>query len=379
MTRTPIVTMVSVAEKALALLRDGRFTTTYKYAVLLGLIDACMENTRRTGAPPDFVTTPQLARRVIEMYWPQSVPYDAMAGTVLTQSRSGRDTQAEIVASIQRFRTQSERLWGGSLTRARLGDPANYRKLCRRVEWKLIEMPLPRLQRIGGVHDAFLYTIAWDDSIRGREVAEYQKGHASNFDNRILFRPGAAEALVTLNGVLRPVIHREWAAFVASSNRLEESLLERFLFGVSRTRLESVRAPLQELQEDRCFYCGERLAGTHARKPHVDHFVPWSRYPNDAIENLVIAHERCNARKREHLAASHHISRWRGRLDDHASVDRLQCIAREANWESAADRTLAVARAIYFNLPADMPLWLAVDAFAHGDVPRARELLARSA
>jgi 5-methylcytosine-specific restriction endonuclease McrA len=44
-------------------------------------------------------------------------------------------------------------------------------------------------------------------------------------------------------------------------------------------------------------------------RPHVDHFIPWSRYPNDAIENLVVAHERCNGRKSDFLAASDHVAR----------------------------------------------------------------------
>ena len=26
----------------------------------------------------------------------------------------------------------------------------------------------------------------------------------------------------------------------------------------------------------------------------VDHFMPWVRYPNNAVENLVLAHNHCN-------------------------------------------------------------------------------------
>src|SRR5213592_5079376 len=39
-------------------------------------------------------------------------------------------------------------------------------------------------------------------------------------------------------------------------------------------------------------------------KPDVDHFIPWSRYPDDGLENLVVAHARCNAQKSDFLAAA---------------------------------------------------------------------------
>jgi hypothetical protein len=46
----------SEAERVLTLLDDGSFTATYKHAVLLGLIDLCMEGVSdnrhpRTGRP----------------------------------------------------------------------------------------------------------------------------------------------------------------------------------------------------------------------------------------------------------------------------------------------------------------------------------------
>ncbi len=37
--------LIRLAERLLAILDRGRFTATYKYAVLLGLIDLCVEKT----------------------------------------------------------------------------------------------------------------------------------------------------------------------------------------------------------------------------------------------------------------------------------------------------------------------------------------------
>src|SRR5438093_6342959 len=105
-------------------------------------------------------------------------------------------------------------------------------------------------------------------------------------DNRIHLRPGVGEALVRLNHLLRPLIHHQWAVKVATLNRLDEYQLERFLFGAERVPLERVRGPIIELQEGRCFYCAERLASRAGQTPDVDHFIPWSRYPDDGLENL---------------------------------------------------------------------------------------------
>jgi 5-methylcytosine-specific restriction endonuclease McrA len=33
------------------------------------------------------------------------------------------------------------------------------------------------------------------------------------------------------------------------------------------------------MQENRCFYCGSAMK----QDPHVDHFIPWSRYPRDIV------------------------------------------------------------------------------------------------
>jgi len=67
--------LIRFAEKVLALLDQGSFTATYKYAVLLGIMDLCMEQVSRTGQPPTSVTTRQLAEKMIELYWPHTLRY----------------------------------------------------------------------------------------------------------------------------------------------------------------------------------------------------------------------------------------------------------------------------------------------------------------
>jgi 5-methylcytosine-specific restriction endonuclease McrA len=359
-------TALRVAERVIQLLDEGSFTSTYKYAVLVGLMDLCMEQTTATGAPPTSITTRELAEKVIELYWPQCAPYvrhdqckdrDEKRG-VLRQNHGRGETQAEIVRRIEKFRSLVDAdAKGGatmplSLARAHARADA-YEKLVRFVEWKLVEMPLPRLQCIGRDEDRFLYL---HDIPKHMEdpgpFRKYQAGEASDFNNLLTLKEGVGEAFIALNGVLRPLIHRQWAMMVARMNRLEEALLEEFLFGPTRIALDPVRPKLRELQGGKCFYCDKPLSGG---KYHVDHFIPWARHPDNGIHNLVAADESCNSRKRDYLAAAEHVERWRERTKEREAD--LEQIAKETSWEYGGERTLGVARVIYMSLPEDTRLW----------------------
>ena len=92
--------------------------------------------------------------------------------------------------------------------------------------------------------------------------------------------------------------------------------LHEFLFGSERADLSTVAVVLREVQEGRCFYCQQGLAGGSA---HVDHFVPWSRYPVDLGHNFVLAHQACNGSKSDRLAAGEHLSRWTGLIQAEGS------------------------------------------------------------
>lgn len=360
---------VRFAEKLLTLLDDGLFTATYKYAVLLGLLDLSLENVGRRGEPPEVVTTYQLADKVIELYWPHAVPFGTgETAEVLLQNAGRQRAQAEIVRAIQNFRIRTAAQHAiGSLVQLRQLAAADFERLRARVEWKLIQMPLPRVQILGNVRDDFLYTIAWDANVLRSDVQAYQRGEPSAFDNRIQFRPGVGAYLIQFNSFLRPLIHRQWAGMVARLNQMEEARLERFLFGSTRNRLDAVRPGLLELQRGDCFYCRTRLRG----RSEVDHFVPWSRYPEDGLANLVVAHDRCNQAKRDFLPATEHVVRWADRLAN----GELFVLQDQLQWQAAAGEMRGVARGIYLRLPSDAVLWVAGREFDRPDSGRLREVL----
>jgi 5-methylcytosine-specific restriction endonuclease McrA len=58
----------------------------------------------------------------------------------------------------------------------------------------------------------------------------------------------------------------------------------------------------------------EGEARSLGRRDEVDHFIPWARYPDDAVENLVAADGRCNSAKRDFLASGGHLGWWMERL-----------------------------------------------------------------
>ena len=141
---------------------------------------------------------------------------------------------------------------------------------------------------------------------------------------------------------MRPLFYREWAVRVAKLNSLPEAGLESFLFDVDRASLNAVRKPLRDLQDDRCFYCDGRISG----RADVDHFIPWSRYRDDGLDNLVPAHGKCNNSKRDFLASADHVEHWAERT--RARDADLTALARACSWPRDRERSTAVARAVYF-------------------------------
>lgn len=353
---------LAFAEKLLGLLGEGSFNATYKYAVLLALTDLCLEGSTRSGSAPTSVSTPQLAEKIVELYWPHTLPFKA--DQVLQQNNGG---QASILTRIARFRAEDVGDPSATLQRARLSRPVAFARMLRDVEWRLVLMPLPKLQRIGdGVH-AFIYEIAWDDSVRRGQF------NSDGFDNLIRFKPGAGEHLVRLAGLIRPLVQREWASLVARFNGLERAELDDFLFGARRIALGPLRGDLSELQNGRCFYCDGRMTG----RSEVDHFVPWSRYPDDAVGNLVVAHGRCNNAKRDHLASAAHVEAWTQRSI--ALASDLEGIASRRAWDWHPARTASVARSIYLRLPEDARLWQEAGLFVAMERERLVEAFGRVA
>lgn len=337
-------------ERLLVLLARGSFTTTYKYALLLALIDLNLEGAGR-GAEVTSVTTRQLAERVVTLYWPHTRPFQ---GRELTQSRAGQG-EAAVIKAIQELR-RAVAPDDGSPLRAAKANPAGYARLVDEVEWVFVREPIPRLQVIGGAQDLFLYRVEWTIQQSSGALIDpdlpllnRRAFRAGEIPNVLRLFPGVHERLVGLAAVLRPLIHRQWTDLVAQMNRLPERALEEHLFGRAREDLEPVRRPLWDLQAGRCFYCGGPVPLAQAQ---VDHVLPWSRFAEDAIENLVVADGPCNLSKRDFLVGREPLEPWlaRPRAD-------LRQLAQDLDWPQGHDRVRSTCAVAYRHMSPGMPLW----------------------
>lgn len=330
---------VPFLEKLIQLLAQGGFTSTYKYAVLLGLVDLCIE----AGQPPTSVTTTQLARRVVELYWPQAREFEP--NSVLRQNAGG---QAEILRLIAAYtRPQPDRVsasWAAHL------DPGGFSALLLEVEWVLIEYPLPRVQRVGAHLDPFIYQIGWDTAVKRSDFL--QRGRRRpEFDNTIRFLDGASAQLVQLAPLLAPMLRSEWTQKVSQLNDLRLQQVQQFLFGTERSDHADLQRPLRLLQNGLCFYCRQGLTG----QSQIDHFLPWSRYADDGLDNLVLVHQSCNREKLHFLADLEFAKGWAER--SLRESDRLDEISSEARWARDRRRTFGVVATVYQGVPDGVRLW----------------------
>ena len=116
--------VLAFAEQLVQLLRQGRKSATYKYAVVLGLMDLCLEHASAKGEAPQSVTTAQLAKKVLDLYWPHTRPFISRDGPktsdadrlILRQNRGG---QSEILSLIERFQRNKENRSDASASPAR--------------------------------------------------------------------------------------------------------------------------------------------------------------------------------------------------------------------------------------------------------------------
>jgi hypothetical protein len=266
------------------LLAEGEFVATYKFALLNALADLCLE--REPAADGSLhVQVSAIAEKFIEYYWPQARPFRAVDGSgfVLFQS-TGR--QAAVINTISAAQGAYATLPVARAAKLR------WHTLVTKVAGTIVAMPLWKLQTAGGERDEFLY--------REAEFA----------DEAIRLLPGVPAAFRALYGLVLDAVRGAWLRQITSiaQNRplLRDADLASFLFGSERASLDGFRGVLRDHQGGRCLYCSKELRGTGC----VDHFIAWSRYPVDLGHNLVLAHDACNAEKRDFLAYPAHLARW---------------------------------------------------------------------
>lgn len=269
------------------LLAEGQFVATYKYSLLLALADLAVELGDDSGSSLEIPTW-RIAEQFIHNYWRQCIPYEtAGSGTgkgQILQQNAGR--QAAVLTLIG----QLHQRYDGSLF-ALKRDSRQWRQLVGQVDRVVRIMPLWKLQTVGGGRLDFLY----ENIGQGKMIT---------------LHPGVACCLRKFYGLVTDLVRGAWVRYIRQHNSVflgSAVDLHEFLFGTERAALSVVMPILQEFQKGECFYCHGTLRDGSA---HVDHFIPWSRYPVDLGHNFVLAHNSCNEAKSDRLADVEHLSRW---------------------------------------------------------------------
>lgn len=331
-----------LGQRVVAILETGQRDATYKLATLMALIDHCIENLPPNPLDALRVPLPELAHRVLALYWPQVRPFQ---GQELRQRRTGSIARIPDAARSLREAAGAGDT-GLSLEVAVLRAPAEYRGAIAKINLALAKQPLPRLQKLPGspVSDPFLY----DDSFLGENVSMRQLDACGN---AITLKPGVAFALARLAGLLKPALEIMWVDDVRQMNKFlddEVADVAGHLFGRERIPLTPVRDALREAFGPHCFYC---LTHLPAGNP-VDHVLPWSLVGIDGLANLVLACVRCNSDKRSALPAVQIVDQVLGR-----DQQVLEEIAREIEWPNQRPRVVAAARGIFRAQPDGAATW----------------------
>lgn len=330
---------VLLGQRVVAILETGRRTATYKLATLMALIEHCIENLPEQPDDPLRVPLPALAHRVLEIYWQQVRPFD---GNELRQSTG---SSARILKATKELAAASGRATR-SIDIVRLHAPAAYDRAIDDVVLCLAQQPLYRLQKMPGssTTDQFLY----DDSFLHDHVSRLTlRAHGDTIE----LKPGVAQGLARLAGLLKPALEIMWVDDVRRMNKFlnaEVPDVAGHLFGRERTALATVRKPFKEAFGPHCFYCGIHLPADNP----IDHVLPWSLVGIDGLSNLVLACARCNGDKGGALPAAGIFDRVLGR-----ERNVLEGIASELQWPTQHERVAAAARGIYRGQPAGVPTW----------------------
>ena len=331
-----------LGQRVIAILETGQRDATYKLATLMALIDHCIENLPKRAEDVLRVPLPELAHRVLALYWPQVRSFE---GQELRQRRTGAIARIPDAAKSLREATRSGNS-GLSLDIAMTRAPKEYKTAIAKITVALAKQPLPRLQKLPGspVSDPFLY----DDSFLG-EGASLRQLEAHG--NAIILKPGVAFGFARLAGLLKPALEIMWVDDIRQMNKFldaEVPDVAGHLFGRERIAMTPVRGAFTEAFGPHCFYCGIHLP---AGNP-VDHVLPWSLVGIDGLANLVLACAKCNGDKSGALPAIEIVDRV---LERDQAV--LEEIARAIQWPTQRDRVVAAARGIFRGQPPDVPTW----------------------
>ena len=330
---------LEVGARVADLLATGRRVSTFELAALSALVQHCLEHP--TGPDDGLdVPIPDLADRVVDLYWPQVRPFGG-AGVLRQNEQGGRS----VLDAVAELRAEATAAGLSTPSQLRVARPGLLARARRGLSITLAQQPLFALQKTGGGAPGtpFLYDDGW---LRKKLTVAELDAHAWAID----LHPGIPHALARVSGLLQPVLQQWWVSDLLRLNAAEIDApdLHGFLFGAARTALTRLAPGLTDLQSGRCFSCHRPLGPD----VHVDHVLPWSRVAIDGLANLVVADPRCNLAKSASLPAVVHVATALTR-----PPAALADIAAPLRWPLERDRVVGAATSLYAGSPVGTPLW----------------------
>lgn len=259
--------MAIEAEFQLRFLRDvqrvlekGHQTTTYDFALVHALADLCVE---AEAGPRRALRLPvrSIARRFVELYWPQAAPWpEGRDGEVLVQN-TGRRGGSRRRAAVVRKVMEARRECGGNFGRLR-SEPERWERLVSNVFKTVRHGCLLDLQTVDGQTREFLYESRVEG--RGRRAS-------------ITLEPGVAFCFRSFHPRVTGLARSGWARFIRQTNpglSARGGELQEFLFGAPAS---SFRSPPHPKRPERRRGAGPQANGRSGRA--ADRPEPLSRAP----------------------------------------------------------------------------------------------------
>ena len=280
-------------QKVQLLLDSGKFTSTYKFALLIALTNIAVEKGDDSGAALE-VNLDDVAREFLSLYWSQARPY----GKAPLMQNAEREHQARIITLLipELGASQSAHLRLRQYEQQRDGLLNATRRL-------IVKFPLKHLQHFESVDD--------QKYSKDQFLYKFEGADASNLQlQTITLKPGVAACLRSLRGVIVALVQARWARWVREKNPSlgKDRNLEAFMFGQDRQPLTHLAPRLYEMQNGRCFYTDKKLDAPKAGE--VDHFIAWAKYACNDPMNLVLASRKANNDKSDHIASTRHLKEW---------------------------------------------------------------------
>lgn len=315
-----------IYQNLLRILRYESKDTTYKFALLRGLIEISSESLHLINVGANFVTAPfgLLAEKWVQYYWPiveQDIPQKH--GGEKTKPLAFRSEFKELTEVYSRKGGYAQFRHDYHNGRLTAPDESKYLALLRKLRQIIALMPMKHL---GQSMFKGLYGIVKQPKLS--RIIKPQSGELTpgwvvrNFGCYEL-RRDYHEAFQKIGGLLlgTDAILYHWAEFTAKIQRdqFTPEAFQKIFHTLTRTYEEDRQVKdakqcyLDAMQRDtlHCVWCESRLTTQNLA---IDHLLPFSQTQNNNLWNLLPSCKKCNSNKSDSIPTPETIEKQKDRI-----------------------------------------------------------------